>query len=160
MRLYKLMKNIALIGILAVLIMGFAVPVAAAPVSKEQAEEIALRIYPGATVVKVEHERKILSRVSYYEVKLLIDDVKVEVKIDADTGKPRPGHEKNLLNEAAITPAQARDIALKLHEGATVTKTKLEQEKDVLIYEIKLKQADGSKAKVHVNAATGDIIAD
>ena len=153
-------KKIIIFGILAALIIGFAVPTNAASaknITPEQAKEIALKIYPGATVIKTELERSRRDG-AYFEVKLLVDDVKVEVKIDANTGAIREGYEKNLFEVATLTPAQAREIALGLYPGETITKIELEYEKGVLVYEISVKQSNGRKAKVYIDAATGEIV--
>jgi len=157
---FSFTKKLMIFGILAALMMGFAVPVAAAPagnITPEQAKEIALGVYPGAEVIKAELETSRRAG-SYFEVKLIIDDVKVEVKVDAATGEIREGYEKNLFEVATITPAQAHEIALRLHPEATITKTELEYEKGTLVYEISLRQSSGKKAGVYIDAATGEVL--
>ena len=158
---YNFTKKVITFLILASLIVGFAIPATAASarnsITPEQAKEIALGVYPGAEVIKTELETSRRSG-DYFEVKLMIDDVKVEVKVDAATGEIREGYEKNLLEVATITPTQAREIALGLHPGATIRKTELEYEKGVLVYEISLNQSNGRKAEVYVDAATGEVV--
>jgi len=157
-KLAKLARRIATLGITAALIVGFTIPAMAAPVrTNAQAEEIALGVYPGATVRYTEYEQK-KNGATYYEVNLIVaGDVRVEVKIDAATGTIRAGYERNLLEVATITPTQARNTALNLYPGATITKTELEYEKGVLTYEISLTQTNGRRAEVYIDAATGTV---
>jgi len=157
-KVVKLAKKIAVFGIMAVMMIGFAVPAMAAPInSKSEAERIALELYQGATVRKSKLENKKNGN-SYYEVKLEQDGVRVEVKIIASTGVLRAGYDKNLFDVATITPTQARNTALNLYPGATVRYTELEYEKGVLVYEVKLTQANGRKAEVYINAETGAVV--
>ena len=157
---FSIAKKITIFGLLVALMIGLATTVIAAStknITPEQAEEVALGVYPGATVLKVELENNRRSG-AYFEVKLQIDDVKVEVKIDAATGEIREGYEKNLLEIATITPSQAHEIALGLYQGASIIKTELEYEKSVLLYDISLRQESGRKAEVHIDAATGEVL--
>jgi len=156
--LLKFVKRITTTVVLAALMVSFATPVMAAPVNNNaEAEQIALELYPDATVVRTKFESKRNGN-SYYEVKLVQDDVRVEVKIDAATGALRPRYDQNLFDIASITPTQARNTALNLHPGATVRYTELEYENGVLVYEVELTQANGRKAEVHINAETGAVL--
>ena len=157
---FNFTKKLMIFGALVALMLGFAIlatEASARNITPEQAKEIALRVYPDAAVIRAELETSRRAG-SYFEVKLMVDDVKVEVKIDAATGEIREGYEKNLLEVATITPAQAHEIALELHSGATITKTELEYEKGVLVYEISLKQLNGRKAEVYIDATTGEVV--
>ena len=151
-------RKITVIGVLAALIICFAVPAMASPVSSNAAaEQIALRLYPEATVLRTKFEQKRNGN-SYYEVKLEQDGVRVEVKIDATTGVIRQGYDVNLFNQATITPTQARNTALNLYPGATVRYAELDYERGVLVYEVELTQANGYKAEVEIDATTGAVI--
>jgi len=152
----EMLKKLALFGLMVIITLGFALPAMAITISTDRAKTIALRVYPGATVIRVEHREK--TDVPYYTVKLEIDGVTVEVKMNANTGVLLDGYNLNLLSKAKITPDEARNIALGLHIDATIIKMEIEYEKGSLVYEIEVRQATGKKAEIYVCATTGEVL--
>jgi len=151
-------KRFTAIGFLAALVVCFSVPAMAAPVNgNAAAEQIALRLYPEATVLRTKYEAKRNGN-SYYKVKLEQDGVRVEVKIDEATGTIRQGYDQNLFNIATITPTQARNTALNLYPGATIRYIELEYERGLLTYDVELIQANGHQAEVDIDATTGAVL--
>ena len=158
-KINNLAKKMVAFGLMAIMMIGtFSVYALASNITSQRAEEIALGVYPGAAVIRTKQEFKRRTNTSYFEVYLEIDGVRVEVKVDADTGALRAGYDTNLLNQASITPSQARNTAVGLHPGSIVTKTELEFERDVLVYEVNLQLANGRRAEVEINATTGAVL--
>jgi len=151
-------KKFTAFGLLVAMMVCLAVPAMASPInSNAAAEQVALRLYPEATVLKTEFEHK-RNGSSYYEVRLEQDGVRVDVKVDAASGTIRQGYNQNLFNLATITPTQARTTARNLYPGSTVRYIELDYEKGVLVYDVELTQANGRKAEVYVNGTTGEVI--
>ena len=160
-KLFKSLATLALVAVMSatMVLPAFASTLAAqASITTDRAQEIALDVYPNATVIRTKYEFKRKTGVSYYEVYLEQDGVRVEVKLDADTGVLRPGYDTNLFDVATISADTARTTALNLYPGATVIKAELEYEKGVLVYEFELRQANGRKAEVYINANTGIVV--
>lgn len=58
---------------------------------------------------------------------------------------------------APITKQKAKEIALKQVKG-TITSVELEDDDDLLAYEIELNTADHKEVKIYINAYTGEVI--
>lgn len=65
---------------------------------------------------------------------------------------------KALAAKATITETDANKATLDANKGATIVSTSLEDENGSVIYEVKIKTADGKEADVKVDATTGTIL--
>lgn len=155
---------------------------ASAGITKENAEEIALAANPGASVVKTELENENGTLVYSVDITTANGNL-IEVGVDAtsgeiiatdtnpeddgsdaeeadDTADEQDGEEEAdddaaLAAKAALTETEANKIALAAYPDATVLSTKLEDENGVVIYEVKIKTADGTTTEVKVDATNG-----
>ncbi|PDV99659.1 PepSY domain-containing protein [Candidatus Chloroploca asiatica] len=127
---------------------------AAAPVTyavtPEQAQQLALERVPGATLIRTP-EVVSYQGVAAYEVvldqgTLYVDAQSAAVLADSTTPRTASGGQ--------ITAEEAAQAALLYAGGGTVRKTELENERGVLVYEVKF----ADESEIYVDATTGQVI--
>ncbi len=141
-------------------------------ISRKEAEKIALEKVQGE-IIKLELDDLYDDDRPEYEIKILSDGVKYEIKMDAYTGEiieferdddwddwddmdDRDDHRDDDMDDrdkARISADQAKTIALRLTGGGTI----VEFESDDDEYEVEVK-AKGKKYKIEIDAYTGKII--
>ncbi|NCC32618.1 MAG: peptidase [Chloroflexia bacterium] len=129
-------------------------PAAPAPISyavtPEQAQQLALQRVPGATLIRTP-EVVSYQGVAAYEVvldqgTLYLDAQSAAVLADSTTTRGSSGGQ--------ITAEEAAQAALLYAGGGTVRKTELENERGVLVYEVKFID----ESEIYVDATTGQVI--
>lgn len=70
--------------------------------------------------------------------------------------EPQKGHQPTTSADTPITFAKAEELALEKVSG-TITKIKLDEEDDQLVYEVDIDQSKKKKAEVIINAYSGKI---
>lgn len=126
--------------------------------------QAALAKMPG-DVVKL--ELKMERGVPTYEFEIAGKDRTMEFECDANTGKITEEEQEvdsaedpAFKSKAKISLEQAKDIALKKHPGKIV-ETEFEIEANGhASYEFDIEKADGTEAKLEVDASTGEIVED
>jgi len=140
-------------------------------------EQIVSAQYPG-TISEIELEKKYDKVV--YDVDVITDDKKYDIKLDANTGEIVKIEEKQRKQDVNVTETQdnqkdakqpklenrepeliidmkeAIDIALKEYPGK-VKEAELDEEDGRLIYEIEIK-ANGEEVDIDIDAKTGEIL--
>lgn len=119
-------------------------------VTPEQAQQLALERVPGATLIRTP-EVVSYQGVAAYEVvldqgTLYLDAQSAAVLADSTTTRAASGGQ--------ITAEEAAQAALLYAGGGTVRKTELEQERGVLVYEVKF----ADESEIYVDATTGQVI--
>lgn len=151
-------------------------------IGTEKAKEIALKLYPGAAVHKVEFDYE--NRCPVYEVELIQNSIEYEVEINALTGElynPGQNNGSGTGNSGGtngsgagngngnavgggqggnyIGLAEAKRIAL-AHAGLTMNQISLQKQefdRDDSVYELKF-SANGSQYEYDIHAVTGAIV--
>ena len=134
---------------------------AASNISIEQAQAIALKKVPGATITNIELDYE--NNKSIYDIDLVLNQYEYDLKLDAKTGSGisikkelRDGASNTTqLSKNYITKEQAKNAALGHIPGATVLKVELD--KDDAVYELDLKKGN-VKYDVVVSAITGKVL--
>lgn len=126
----------------------------------QQAKDIALEKIPGGVTTKLKLETS--NGLLVYEIELLKDNVKYELKLNAETGeivKYDMDHTISQTNtvQTPITWEQAKKIALEKVPGGTTTKLKLDEENGKLVYEIEIIK-NNEEHDLEIDATTGTII--
>ena len=143
--------------------------VQAVKIPPERAEGIALARVGNGIVMDIELERKYGQAV--YEVEIIHNGRKYEVKIDATTSEIIKLEDDNLerssarfqtqnaslIQEAKITFARAEEITLERVGGGAVTKIELKRKRQRIIYEVETIH-NGREYEIKIDAATGKII--
>lgn len=115
----------------------------------EQIRSIALEKVPGE-IIRMEMDDH-----DEYEVKILLDGVRYELKIDAFTGEVKEleeeddDHKERIRRNSDISLVEAREIALEKVSGTII---KEERDDDSYEFDILL---DGKKYEIEINAVTG-----
>ncbi len=115
----------------------------------EQIRSIALEKVPGE-IIRMEMDDH-----DEYEVKILLDGVRYELKIDAFTGEVKEleeeddDHKERIRRNSDISLVEARKIALEKVSGTII---KEERDDDSYEFDILL---DGKKYEIEINAVTG-----
>ena len=134
-------------------------------ISEEKAKQIALKEAGGGTVVKIKFETD--DGVPVYEVDIINGSYEYEIKIHARTGEilesdsepvsPLPPQQGNTdqIGIDAAKEAAAADAGCTV-SGVTFTKTKLDWEDGILIYEIEFYSAT-HEYEYEINASTGAV---
>ena len=136
-----------------------------AAITYNDALNIAEKNFPGSSVKDISVDVK--KGTTFYEIESFKDNVKKEIKIDANSGQIVKQKDKNkkfiLPNEAidfsrltlnideAVAKAQA------LEAGWSLDEAELDNKNGARIYKVELKR-DRSEKKVIINAQTGEII--
>ena len=136
-----------------------------AAITYNDALNIAEKNFPGSSVKDISVDVK--KGTTFYEIESFKDNVKKEIKIDANSGQIVKQKDKNkkfiLPNEAidfsrltlnideAVAKAQA------LEAGWSLDEAELDNKNGAWIYKVELKR-DRSEKKVIINAQTGEII--
>ena len=145
---------------------------AAAAITAEEAREAALELFPG-TVVGFEFDGD--DRKPHYEIDIESATERVEVEVNADTAKAviteREALKANRTTlKADVTEANAIDTAVRYFAAQAdedidlngdmnqyVTKIELDEDDNVIVYDIELRTAS-TKADIEVNAQSGDVV--
>jgi len=143
-------------------------------ISAGEAKKIALKQLDGE-IIGFEFDAD--DRTPHYEIDILKDNGKIEVKVDADTGKAVVTERENIRtiktenpvktdgtvkatdsanNSSVITEEQAIEIAQAKAKG-TVTDIELDEDDNRLIYEIEIRNGK-MEYDFEIDAKTGDII--
>ena len=131
----------------------------------EAAKQIALQEAGGGTVVKAKADRD--DGILVYEVEIINGNFKYEIKIHAQTGKIlevdkeyKENSQQPSDEESQITLEEAKAAALTdagvTEDEVTYTKTKLDQEDGILVYEIEFYTAT-HEYEYEINASTGAV---
>lgn len=135
-------------------------------ITKEKAQEIALKRTNGGKVIKTkldfEKGRKV------YEIEIVNGNVKYEMDVCVTDSKiygfkqkniPNTGNTNNNTNvqTGRITMEQAKQIALARTNGGTIKKCKLDRENGQMVYEVEIR--DGRmEYELDISVDTGDIL--
>ncbi|WP_339171796.1 PepSY domain-containing protein [Solibacillus sp. FSL R5-0691] len=143
-------------------------------ISAGEAKKIALKQLDGE-IISFEFDAD--DRTPHYEIDIVKDNEKIEVKVDADTGKAVVTERENIRtittenpvktdgtekatdsanNSSIITEEQAIEIAQAKAKG-TVTDIELDEDDNRLIYEIEIRNGK-MEYDFEIDAKTGDII--
>ena len=143
-------------------------------ISAGEAKKIALKQLDGE-IIGFEFDAD--DRTPHYEIDIVKDNEKIEVKVDADTGKAVVTERENIRtiktenpvktdgtvkatdsanNSSVITEEQAIEIAQAKAKG-TVTDIELDEDDNRLIYEIEIRNGK-MEYDFEIDAKTGDII--
>lgn len=143
-------------------------------ISAGEAKKIALKQLDGE-IISFEFDAD--DRTPHYEIDIVKDNEKIEVKVDADTGKAVVTERENIRtiktenpvktdgtekatdsanNTSVITEEQAIEIAQAKAKG-TVTDIELDEDDNRLIYEIEIRNGK-MEYDFEIDAKTGDII--
>ncbi|QQO08803.1 PepSY domain-containing protein [Breznakiella homolactica] len=129
----------------------------------DKAEEIALAQAGGGTVVSSELDRH--DRFYYYEIEIIKDNERHEFEIGSDDGLVYEHSIKQVRNirrtstarTAEISQANAEAIALERAGGGRITRSKLDREDGILVYEINISDGD-TRYELDIDAVTGDVV--
>ena len=145
---------------------------AAAAITAEKASEAALALFPG-TVVGFEFDGD--DRKPHYEIDIESTTERVEVEVNAETAKAviterEALKAKNTTLKADVTEANAIDTAVRYFAAQAdedidlngdmnqyVTKIELDEDDNVLVYDIELR-TDSTKVDIEVNAKNGEVV--
>lgn len=130
-------------------------------ITTKQAQAIALKKVPGATITKIELDSE--AGRGIYDIELVLNQYEYDLKLDAKTGSGisikkelRDGASNTTqLSKNYITKEQAKNAALGHIPGATVLKVELD--KDDAVYELELRKGN-VKYDVVVSAITGKVL--
>ena len=136
-----------------------------AAITSKEALNIAEKNFPGSSVKDISVDVK--KGTTFYEIESFKDNVKKEIKIDANSGQIVKVENKNkkhiLPNEAvdfskfALSIDEAVAKAQALEAGWSLDEAELDNKNGAWIYKVELKR-DRSEKKVIINAQTGEII--
>lgn len=121
----------------------------AAVLTLQEAKDIAVEKV-GGQVKEIELEHK--SSGSYYEVEVVSDGIKYELRIDAQSGEVAMDDQP--IKAALLTKEEAISIAKQKASG-TVTEFEFDEDDDVPVYEIDM-QDDSYKYEIELHAQTGE----
>lgn len=136
-----------------------------AAITSKEALNIAEKNFPGSSVKDIEIDVK--NGATFYKIESFKDNVKKEIKIDANSSQIVKQKDKNkkliLPNEAidfskfALSIDEAINKALTLETGWSLDEADLDNKNSTWIYEVELKKGMSEK-KMIINAQTGEII--
>lgn len=136
-----------------------------AAITSKEALNIAEKNFPGSSVKDISVDVK--KGTTFYEIESFKDNVKKEIKIDANSGQIVKVENKNkkhiLPNEAvdfskfALSIDEAVAKAQALEAGWSLDEAELDNKNGAWIYKVELKR-DRSEKKVIINAQNGEII--
>ena len=156
------MKKVLSVAVLAAILGATGLQAA---VTFNDALNIAEKNFPGSSVKDISVDVK--KGTTFYEIESFKDNVKKEIKIDANSGQIVKQKDKNkkliLPNEAidfsrlTLNIDEAVNKALALEAGWSLDEADLDNKNGTWIYEVELKKGMSEK-KVIINAQTGEII--
>ena len=126
----------------------------AATITAQQAKEIALKQY-GGNIIDFEYDRD--DNVPHYEIDIKNGNEKIELYIDATTGKVTVKERETLSSDKAptISAQQAKEIALKQY-GGNIIDFEYDHDDNTPHYEIDIKNGN-EKIELYIDATTGKV---
>ncbi|MEO4054501.1 PepSY domain-containing protein [Solibacillus sp. CAU 1738] len=123
-------------------------------ITAQQAKEIALKEF-GGNIIDFEYDRD--DNVPHYEIDIKNGNEKIELYIDATTGKVTVQEREAISSEKApaITAQQAKEIALK-EFGGNIIDFEYDRDDNVPHYEIDIKNGN-EKIELYIDATTGKV---
>lgn len=126
-------------------------------IGAEKAQQIALEQVPGGQVIGIEMDLE--HGQMTYEVKLLLNQVEYEYKIDAATGgviawEQDSGH---AATDNVICLDKAKELVLNKLPGGQITELKLDSEKGIAVYEGEVWK-DSVEYEFKLHAVTGEFL--
>ncbi len=131
-------------------------------ISQQEAEQIALKKVPGATVKKIKLEKD--DGRWQYEGELITDSAEYDFEIDAATGAILKWEQENKTpkttaaqEKTTISSEKARSIVLAKAPGATIIEMELDRDDGRMTYEGEARK-DGMEYEFELDAYTGTIL--
>lgn len=131
---------------------------------KKAISEITLDYTRGGVIIKIELEEDDDEYI--YEVEVLTETGEYSLEINAYSGKIEKidydeNNESNITNkellEGIISIEQAKNIALSLTDGGTITEIKLDEDDGLFLYEIEVESGD-EEYEIKLDAQSGQVI--
>jgi len=136
-----------------------------AAITSKEALNIAEKNFPGSSVKDISVDVK--KGTTFYEIESFKDNVKKEIKIDANSGQIVKVENKNKKHILPIEAVDFSKFALSIDEavakaqaleaGWSLDEAELDNKNGAWIYKVELKR-DRSEKKVIINAQNGEII--
>ena len=128
----------------------------AKPLSKQQAEQIALKAVGGGTVVQAQRDQ--WKGYQIWEVTITQPGWEFEVYVDAHTGAVRKiTKQKDGLNSGLVSKKMAEQIALNAVGGGSVQDAQLDDYKGKRVWDVDITQP-GWEFTVYVDAHSGTVL--
>lgn len=173
------MKKLSLLMLLAIVLAGCGNNNKVNALTLEEAQEIAVAEVEGKKVLKAKQDYD--DGVTYYDFTVVTDNEKYEIEVDANDGtilkKEKDDDYVSNTNEGTVTPIddsntttntnnntnniisneEAQNIALNKTGGGYLVKCELDNDDDMMVYEIEIKNGS-HEYEIDINANTGEIL--
>lgn len=134
-------------------------------VTPQEAGKMALDAHSGSRVIDIELDRS--HGITVWEVKVVTQEAKFEVEINASTGEivkdRRDGTDdlreyNSMLDTAKLSYADAIEAALAVHPGGTLVELELDRDNGTVKWEIEIYDADRVPYEMEIHAVSGKVL--